>query len=115
MDWFLALLAGLGIGSLLKSIADHFMSRRAASRDCWYQEKREAYLGLLSALHAAAVSPSPSASKDYALWQTRCELFGSANVTRFAQDIVNTNIGPVEDRVRAFRRLVAAMREDLRS
>jgi hypothetical protein len=39
------------MGSLLKSIADHFMARRANTRDRWYQEKREAYLGLLEALH----------------------------------------------------------------
>jgi hypothetical protein len=45
------------MGSLLKSIADHFMARRANTRDRWYQEKRKAYLGLLEALHDTAVRP----------------------------------------------------------
>jgi hypothetical protein len=47
MDWFLPLIAGLGIGSIIKSIADHFMSRRASDRDRWYQEKRDAYTAFL--------------------------------------------------------------------
>src|SRR5690606_29175306 len=71
MEWILPLLAGLGIGSLLKSMADHFMARRASTSDRWYQEKRESYLGLLQALHDAAIHPSDKNSMAFALWQTR--------------------------------------------
>jgi hypothetical protein len=51
MDWILPLIGGLGLGlglgSLLKSVIDHFNARRALTQDRLYQEKREAYLGLL--------------------------------------------------------------------
>jgi len=114
MEWILPLIAGLGIGSLLKSIADHFMARRATANDRWYQDKREAYLGLLSALHKAAIHPSDEHSKDYALWQTHCDLFGSANVSKYAQQIVDTNDSPIAERNDAFRNLIEAMKTDLR-
>jgi hypothetical protein len=114
MDWILPLVAGLGLGSLLKSIIDHFMSRRASNNDRWYQERREAYLGLLNALHEAAVHPSDENSKGYALWQTRCDLFGSKEVSKYAQELVDTNEGPRAIRNAAFQNLIQAMKTDLR-
>lgn len=115
MDWIVPLIAGLGLGSVLKSIADYFMGRKATTHDRWYQEKREAYLGLLNSLHEAALNPSNEKSKAYALWQTRCELFGSSGVARYAKEMVDTNDGPREKRDAAFRGLIDAMRADLRS
>lgn len=114
MDWVLPLIGGLGIGSLLKSVIDNFNSRRAVMKDRLYQEKREAYLGLLGALHKAAVQPSDENSKDFALWQTRCQLFGSPDVARFAQAIVETNDRPRSERESAFSGLIESMRDDLR-
>ena len=35
MDWFLPLIAGLGLGSVIKSVADHFMTRKASEHDRW--------------------------------------------------------------------------------
>ncbi len=113
MDWFLALLGGLGLGSLLKSVVDHFISRRAIMKDRLYQEKREAYVGLLGAIHKAAIEPSDEHSKDYGLWQARCQLFGSADVSRYAQAILDTNDVPLAKRDAAFRGLLASMKEDL--
>lgn len=114
MEWVLPLLGGLGLGSLLKSLIDHFNMRRAVTKDRLYQEKREAYLGLLGALHKAAVHPSDANSKDFALWQTRCQLFGSPDVSHFAQAIVNTNAAARIERAAAFNGLVESMRKDLR-
>lgn len=113
MEWAIGLIGGLGLGSLITSVATHFMSRRATASDRWYQEKREAYLGLLNALHDAAVHPSDASSKAYALWQTRCELFGSPMVSKHAQQIVDTNDRRPE-REKAFRDLIEAMRADLK-
>lgn len=112
MEWILPLLAGLGIGSLLKSMADHFMARRASTSDRWYQEKRESYLGLLQALHDAAIHPSDKNSMAFALWQTRCELFGSKDVAMYAQAMVDTNDGPGEQRNEDFKNLIQAMKAD---
>ena len=113
MEWIMPLIGGLGLGSLLKSMIDHFVSRRALAHDRRYQERREAYLGLLTSLHKAAVEPSDENSKAYALWQTHCELFGSPEVSRYAKDIVDTNDAPRSKRDAAFRGLVETMRSDL--
>lgn len=112
MEWIVPLLGGFGIGSLLKSVIDHFISRRVTMKDRLYQEKREAYLGLLCALHEAAVQPSDENSKDFALWQTRCQLFGSSEVSRFAQALVDTNESSPA-RKTAFEGLIDSMRNDL--
>ena len=112
MELLLGLIGGLGIGTLLTSIATHFMTRRAAANDRLYQEKRTAYLGLLDALHSAAAHPSDENSKVYALWQTRCALFGTTEVMSAAQEIVDTNDAP-ERRNVAFHKLLRAMRTDL--
>lgn len=113
MEWILPLLGGLGIGAVIKSVIDHFNARRAVSQDRHYQEKREAYLGLLGALHKAAVESSDQNSKEFALWQTRCQLFGSLEVANFAQAIVDTNDRPRVEREEAFKGLIEAMRKDL--
>ena len=114
MNWA-ELVGGLGIGSLITSVTTYFMTRRPTAKDRWYQEKREAYLGLLSALHDAAVSPSDAKSKSYALWQSRCDLFGSPAVSLYAQRIADTNDGPREARNEAFNGLIQAMKADLRA
>ena len=117
MEWILPLIAGLGglgVGSLLTSVVNHFMTRRAMANDRWYQEKRQAYLGLLDALHQVAVHPSEDHSKDYDYWQTRCHLFGSKDVSQFALRIID---GPIIERREdeAYRNLIEAMRVDLRA
>ena len=68
----------------------------------------------LNALHEAAVHPTDEHSKNYALWQTRCELFGSMDVAKFARQIVDTNDSPRVERNEVFRNLIDAMRRDLR-
>ena len=115
MELVIGLIGGLGIGSLITSVATHFMTRRAMASDRWYQEKREAYLGLITAIHDAAIHHSEEHAKAYALWQTRCDLFGSALVSKYAQLFVDTNDSPRIEREKAFRGLIEAMRSDLKS
>jgi hypothetical protein len=113
MELTLALIGGLGLGSIITSIVAHFMSRRAVTSDRWYQEKREAYLGLLGAIHEAAIHPSNENSKAYALWQTRCDLFGSPTVAEYAQLFADTQPADRTEKERAFRGLIKAMKSDL--
>ena len=113
MNWLLPLIGGLGLGSLLKGLIDYNLMRRSVSDDRSYQEMREAYLGLLDALHKAAVHPSDEHAKSYALWQTRCALFGSKAVAEAAQEMIDTNDGPREARKAAHEKLIQAMRQDL--
>lgn len=78
-----------------------------------YEEKKAAYVGLFTSLHNAAVSPSDKNSKAYALWQTKCHIFGSDEVPRISQEIVDTNNGPSEAHNKAFQELLDAIRRDL--
>ena len=114
MDWTLVsgVIGGLGIGTLLNSIYAAYTSRKAEKVSRLYSEKRDTYLGLLNALHNAAVSPSDISSKNYALQQTKCSLFGSKEVIEAAQMIVDTNDNK-KHRDIAFESLLDAMRKDL--
>lgn len=113
MEWILPLIGGLGIGSLLTSIVSYYLNKRVSFEARNYQEKREAYLGLLGALHKAAVSPSDLNSKDFALWQTRVNLFGSLQVSNAVEGIIATNDGPRSEREKFFKILIDEMRLDL--
>lgn len=106
-----ALIGGLGIGTLLNSFFNAYNDKKKQQSNRLYEEKRNAYIGLLEALHDAAVNPSNAASKKYALWQTRCSLFGAKDVISFAQKMVDTN--DMTERDKAFNGLLESMRKDL--
>nr|WP_314901805.1 hypothetical protein [uncultured Deefgea sp.] len=114
MDWSAAL-GLIGLGALLKSGVDFFLSRKSARTDLQYKEKREAYLGLLDALHKAAIEPSDINSKNFALWQSRVQLFGSPDVAEAVQGIIDTNDGPREKREEFFSKMLKCMKADLSS
>lgn len=109
----LAIFGGLGAGSLLNTLMSHITSVKAKQKERRYEEKKAAYIGLLTALHDAAVSPSDKNSKAYALWQTKCQIFGFSEISRLSQEIVETNEGPRELRNTAFESLLEAIRKDL--
>lgn len=113
INTILAILGGLGVGSLLNSIFTHITSQKSKHKERRYEEKKSAYIGLLSSLHDAAVTPSDKNSKAYALWQTRCQIFGSDEVAEFAQKIVDTNDGSKQERSKAFQGLLNAIKRDL--
>jgi hypothetical protein len=118
MDYTLisAIIGGLGavgIGTLINTVYSDWRTRAAKRTDRLYEEKRNAYLGLLDAFHKAAVEPSDAASKAFALWQTRCNLFGSEEVSLYVQRIIDTNDGPRSERNEAFKGLLNAMKADL--
>jgi hypothetical protein len=112
MEWG-ALLGAFGVGAIFKSVIDELLSRRKAKEVRTYQEKREAYLGLLDALHQAAITPSDANSKAFALWQTKVSIFGSERASRAVQGMIDTNNSPKEERQKYFHELLGAIREDL--
>ncbi|AIJ09268.1 hypothetical protein [Edwardsiella anguillarum] len=115
MDYntLLGIIGGLGIGTILNSIMSNFLAKKTKQKERLYEEKKSAYLGLLSAIHKAAAMPSETTAKEYALWQTHCSLFGSPEVALFAQKMIDTNDGPSTKRHEAFDGLIQAMRSDL--
>ncbi|QGP57148.1 hypothetical protein PsalMR5_04605 (plasmid) [Piscirickettsia salmonis] len=50
-----------------------------------YEEKKTAYVGLLTSIHDAAIRASDENSKAYALWKAKCQIFGSDKAVRFSQ------------------------------
>lgn len=112
MEWG-ALLGAFGVGAIFKSVVDEVLSRKNTQEARKYQEKREAYLGLLDALHQAAIAPSNASSKAFALWQTKVSIFGSERASSAVQGMIDTNDGPTEKRQQHFSELLAAIREDL--
>lgn len=107
------ILGGIGIGSIVQNYLNHLLNRKSDIAKRLYQEKREAYLGALDALHLAAVSPSDKNSKNFALWQTRIQLFGNENVAEAVQGIIDTNGGPIDRRTEFFQNMIVEMKRDL--
>ena len=113
MDWLLPAITGLGLGAVLKSFIDFYINKSTSRKKAQYLEMRESYVGLLDALHKAAIEPSAVNSKNFALWQTRVQLFGSSEVQEAVQGIIDTNEGPRTERDKYFNKMVESMRKDL--
>jgi len=108
----LSALGGIGIGTIIQVVISVYAKKKELLETRAYKEKRYAYLGLLNSIHNAAVHPSDENSKAYALWQTRVDLFGSIEVSKYAQQIVDTTPHSKERDV-AFDNLLSSMRKDL--
>ena len=112
MEWTV-LLGGLGLGAIITKVVDYFLTKKSSKEALLYKEKKEVYFGLLDALHKAAVSPSIENSKNFALWQTRVQLFGTDDVAKSVQGMIDTNEGPKNLRDKYFKELIEGMRKDL--
>jgi|LakMenEpi03Aug12_release.lakeMendotaPanAssembly.Ray.scaffolds.fasta_scaffold1113688_2 hypothetical protein len=112
MDWG-TVLGVFGIGAIFKTLIDAWISNKKERSKMKFSEKREAYFGLLEALHNAAVSPSDKNSKNFALWQTKVYIFGSEEASKAVQGIIDTNDGPRDAREAKFNDLLIAIRKDL--
>jgi hypothetical protein len=110
--------AGIGgiIGSLLTTFVQAWLSNKSRIADRNFQEKKEAYVGFLEALHRSEVEHTSEASSRAGHWQNRCELVAPEQVRTLIQGIIETNPrnGKTHpDRPQVIRALKAAMREDL--
>jgi hypothetical protein len=110
--------AGVGgiVGSLLTTLVQAWIANRSYLTNRNFQEKKEAYVGFLEALHRSEVEKTPEASSRAGHWQNRCELVAPVPVRALIQQITETN--PVggkihPERPRIIADLKAAMRTDL--
>jgi hypothetical protein len=99
------ILTGFGVGTVVTSIVNHFLARRASMSDRWYQERREAYLGMIAAIQ--------SLRGDVPAWHARCALFGSPEVMKYAAQVAETSDEPYDTRNEGFKKMLEAMRNDL--
>ena len=110
--------AGIGgiVGSLLTTLVQAWISHRSYLSNRNFQEKKEAYIGFLEALHRSQVERTSEAALTAGHWQNRCELVGAIEVRRLIQRITETNPmgnGTHPDRPTVISDLKAAMRKDL--
>ena len=112
MEWILALFGGLGIGSLLTTVVNHFLSKKSGAAARLYQEKREAYLGMTKALYDAEIEPGPKNEKMFGYYLNVTKIFGAHNVVEAAQKVIESTPNS-EGRGTALRNFYEAMRKDL--
>lgn len=113
MNTLIALLGGLGIGAVINSLITNWMAQRSKKTDRQYQEMKTAYEGLLNAISDAAIAPSGATAVSYSLWQTKCTLFGSEDVVKYAQAMLDTNDDREGVRKVVYAKLLEAMKNDL--
>jgi hypothetical protein len=110
--------AGIGgiIGSLITTLLQAYFANRSALANRNFQEKKEAYVGFLEALHRSEIERTPEASARAGHWQNRCELVAPESVRKHIYRIFETNPSkgiPHPDRPSAITDLKRAMRVDL--
>lgn len=113
MDWIplvSALVGGLGIGSIITSVINHFLSERRSNKERVFTVKKEAYLGLLDALHAGLVDPKRRSDHEH--WRNVVGIVGSPEVWKNAEKLV-TSRPKTEERDRLHIDLLNSMRTDL--
>jgi hypothetical protein len=113
MEWIMALVGGLGIGSLLTTIVNHVLTRKSGKAERLYQEKREAYLGMTRALYDVEIEPGPKNVKMFGLYLNIAKIFGSNDVVVSAQKVIDSKPhSPARDL--ALNAFYEAMKTDLK-
>jgi len=107
-----AFISAFGLGAILTTVFQAFFNVYQKKKDLVFQEKKEAYVGLLQAYHRAAVEDSDDAGKEFAYWQMRCELISNKKVRAAIQGIIDTD-GNKPKRYIAHDNLKDVLREDL--
>lgn len=107
------ILAAFGVGTIVATVLQYFFNERAKRKTVAFQEKKDAFIGLLEAYHKAAVEPSDKHSKDFAYWQMRCELVGRDETIEAIQGIVDSNDNKIS-RNEFHEKLKRTMRSELK-
>ncbi len=112
MEWIVALFGGLGMGSLMTTVVNHFLAKKSGASARLYQEKREAYLGMTKALYDAEIEPGPKNEKMFGHYLNVTKIFGSPEVVSAAQGVIQSAPNS-PDRANALSNFYNAMRKDL--
>lgn len=94
-DW-ITLVGALGLGSLATVIPQWFLARAVDRRSLRFEERKEAYVGLLQAMHRSEIEKSDDAALRVGHWCARCELVAPLAVRNAVRHLVNTMPGTKE-------------------
>jgi len=106
-----AFLGGVGAGSVLTTVVQHYLARRAHKDDLLQQERSEVFNGLLQALEALETKDSAENAKRFGFWAARAEIVASPAVLAASSDMRNTS-PKSKERDSAMSRMLRAMRAD---
>jgi hypothetical protein len=114
MNSLLALLGGIGLGAILKSIVDYFLNKKSSRSKTQYIETCEAYVGILSALHKISIIKNHETSKDFGLAHMKVRLFGSEKVASLISEAINADTESRKNEILE-KEMIDAMKSDLHS
>lgn len=105
-----------GIGGIIVALLQGWIASRTAMSNRSFQERKEAYIGFLEAMHQAEIKRTREASMIAGYWQNRCALVAPEKVRLCIREVEATN--PIDgmphpQRDGAMERLREAMRRDL--
>ena len=112
----LPILSAFGLGAIVTTAVQSWLSMRAEFIKRKFQEKKEAYLGLLNAIHESEISQTDAAAKYVGVWLDRVELVGSQEAINPSRRLLETNPqngNAHPERPRVLSDLKSAMRKDL--
>lgn len=113
MNSLLAILGGVGLGAILKSIVDYFLNKKSGRNKTQYTETCDAYIGILLALHKISVIKNHETSKDFGLAHMKVRLFGSDKVANLISEAIYADEARKDEILE--KDMIDAMKDDLRS
>ena len=112
LNAFAAFLGGIGAGSVLSALIQHFLTRSAVKADFMQQQRITVYSDLLHALEMLEVYDSIENKKKFGFCAARVEIFASER-TRNLLEFFRMTDANTDARGNALRDLLASMRSDL--
>lgn len=115
MDW-IQLISAAGLGAIIATVIQSWLTERTAIKQRNFQEKKDAYVGVLNAMHRSEIEQTNDAALYVGHWVNICEIVGNKLVRDCLRRHMNSN--PVDgkahpDRPKVMADLKEAMRKDL--
>jgi hypothetical protein len=105
-----------GLGAVIGTVIQSVWASKTAKEQRTYQEKKEAYVGFLNAIHRSEIEKTHEAALYAGHWQFICEIVGNQSVRDCLKRYEESN--PIDGKAHPERRevmedLKEAMRQEL--
>ena len=104
-------LSAFGLGAIVTALIQAYLSHRSYISQRNFQEKKEAYTGLLDSFRLVLIKHNAENAKNVGYWQMRCNLVGSSEVNRTLKEIIEADKTTQPEKL---EHLQNAMRKDLK-
>jgi len=108
----LNLIGAFGLGSVVTALAQSLLRLIESKRALRFSERKEAYVGLWSAMHRSETERTEAAALNVGHWVARCHLVAPPDVRSAADGLIDTKPGTPERQL-CVKQLLSAMRADL--